>query len=44
MVIVAWVVAFPSGVVLVEIKEAVIIAAEQFQFGPVVGALDGDAE
>ena len=22
----------------------VIIAAEQFQFGPVVGALDGDAE
>ncbi len=25
-------------------NEAVIIAAEQFQFGPVVGALDGDAE
>ena len=25
-------------------NEAVIIAAEQFQFGPIVGALDGDAE
>ena len=25
-------------------NEAVIITAEQFQFGPIVGALDGDAE
>ncbi len=43
MVIVAWVVAFPSSRTRGN-NEAVIIAAEQFQFGPIVGALDGDAE